>query len=209
MALVTVPECCFSTPRIIMHRCCASATTPTPSRIEQVLQAVGNLLREPFLDPMSIEYSPETASFHLKSRESSYVVGIDGGKHPASLYWGRRLRTWTGVAASAQVVRPFTPNPDPTRPGFSLDTLPREYPAFGNTDFRSPAFQVLQEDGSTIADLSYRSHRIFAGKPPLAGLPSTYVESETEADTLEIELFDELIGLEVSLSYTIFWCTTP
>ena len=30
IALVTVPECCFSTPRIIMQKCRASATTPTP-----------------------------------------------------------------------------------------------------------------------------------------------------------------------------------
>src|SRR5271154_2802246 len=30
IALVTVPECCFSTPRIIMQKCCASHTTPTP-----------------------------------------------------------------------------------------------------------------------------------------------------------------------------------
>jgi hypothetical protein len=30
IALVTVPECCFSTPRIIMQKCCASAMTPTP-----------------------------------------------------------------------------------------------------------------------------------------------------------------------------------
>src|SRR4029077_10021207 len=27
---VIVEECCFSTPRIIMHRCLASTTTPTP-----------------------------------------------------------------------------------------------------------------------------------------------------------------------------------
>src|SRR5438105_9815255 len=30
MAEVTVAECCFSTPRIIMHKCCASIMTPTP-----------------------------------------------------------------------------------------------------------------------------------------------------------------------------------
>ena len=30
MALVTVDECCFSMPRIIMHKCFASITTPTP-----------------------------------------------------------------------------------------------------------------------------------------------------------------------------------
>ncbi len=27
---VVTTECCFSTPRAIMHKCCASTTTPTP-----------------------------------------------------------------------------------------------------------------------------------------------------------------------------------
>ena len=31
MELVVITECCFSTPRICMHRCRASITTPTPS----------------------------------------------------------------------------------------------------------------------------------------------------------------------------------
>src|SRR5579862_9575505 len=31
MVLVTVPEFCFSTPRIIMQKCCASTITPTPT----------------------------------------------------------------------------------------------------------------------------------------------------------------------------------
>src|SRR5262245_41102556 len=30
MELVTATECCFSTPRMIMHRCWASMTTATP-----------------------------------------------------------------------------------------------------------------------------------------------------------------------------------
>jgi alpha-galactosidase len=153
---------------------------------------------------MSIEYTPETAVFHLRTKRSSYVIGLDAGKHPTSLYWGRRLREWRGAPYSAGVERPFTPNPDPARPTLSLDTLPREYPAFGNTDFRSPAFQVQQADGSTVTDLSYVSHRILRGKPALKGLPSTYVESDSEADTLELVLVDELIGLEVALSYSVF-----
>jgi alpha-galactosidase len=153
---------------------------------------------------MSIEYSPEVRCFHLKSRDTSYVIGLEEGKHPTSRYWGRRLREWRGCPALPRVDRPFTPNPDPSLPWLSLDALPREYPAFGNTDFRSPALQVMQEDGSTVTDLAYRSHRIFGGKPALEGLPSTYVESEEEADTLEIVLVDELIGLEAVLSYTAF-----
>ena len=155
---------------------------------------------------MSIEYLQESTSFHLRSRETSYVIGLEGGKHIASRYWGRPLRAWRGGAVRPDVERPFGPSADPGRPAFSLDTLPREYPSFGNGDFRSPAVQVLQEDGSSISDLAYRSYRILEGKPPLPGLPSTYVESASEAATLEIELFDELVGLEAVLSYTAFSC---
>ena len=50
MALVTVPECCFSTPRIIMQKCCASAITPTPSGSSISWMALGNLLRQPLLN---------------------------------------------------------------------------------------------------------------------------------------------------------------
>lgn len=153
---------------------------------------------------MSISFSPETASFHLRSRGTSYVIGLEAGKHPTSRYWGKALRAWHGAKDLPAVDRPFTPNPDPSRPFLSLDTLPREYPAFGNTDFRFPAFRVLQADGSTIVDLSFKDYRLLRGKPPLPGLPATYVESEAEADTLELRLVDDAIGLEVLLSYTAF-----
>ncbi len=153
---------------------------------------------------MSIVFSPENRSFHLKSADTSYVIGIERSRYPSSRYWGKLLREWHGPADLAFVDRPFTPNPDPEDPLLSLDTLPQEYPGFGNTDFRAPAYQVRQEDGSTVTELTYRSFRIFPGKAALEGLPSTYVETDDEADTLEITLADELIGLEVLLSYTVF-----
>ena len=44
------------------------------------------------------------------------------------------------------------------------------------------------------------------GKPGWAdgGLPTTYVEDDAEADTLEITLEDRVGGLAVDLAYTIF-----
>ncbi len=54
-----------------------------------------------------------------------------------------------------------------------------------------------------MTDLRYKSHRIFSGKPKLAGLPATYSGQEG-AETLEITLEDELLHLEVILLYTIF-----
>jgi alpha-galactosidase len=153
---------------------------------------------------MGISFSTERGCFHLRARDTSYVIGIEKGRYLCSRYWGPAIREWRDSAPLVSFDRPFTPNPDPNDPLLSLDTLPQEYPAFGNTDFRSPAYQVRQADGSTITDLAYRSHRIIKGKPELEGLPSTYVEREEEAETLELRLFDELIGLEAVLSYTVF-----
>ena len=87
---------------------------------------------------------------------------------------------------------------------FSLEHLKQEYPAYGTTDFRMPALEILQPNGSRITDFQYVSHKIYKGKPALKGLPATYTESEEEADTLELLLRDELLQIEMTLVYTIF-----
>ena len=86
----------------------------------------------------------------------------------------------------------------------SLDTLPQEYPSYGTSDFRTPAYSIQLENGTTITDLRYESHKIINGKPKLENLPATYVENDDEAQTLEIVMFDSLIGLKVILSYTAY-----
>ena len=70
-----------------------------------------------------------------------------------------------------------------------------------------PALTVELADGSGVLELVYVEHRVRAGKPgrpPEDGLPVTYVESDEEAETLEIVLADERSGLAVELSYTVF-----
>jgi alpha-galactosidase len=122
----------------------------------------------------------------------------------AHLYWGKRINNFYSKNPIRLIKRSFSPNPDPSDQTFSLDTLPQEYPAYGNTDFRTPAYQIQLENGSTITDLRYKTHSIYKGKMPLAGLPAVYVEEKEEADTLEIVLEDSLINLQVVLTYTIF-----
>jgi alpha-galactosidase len=153
---------------------------------------------------MSIMFFQEAACFHLQSRDTSYIIHLVRGQYLASSYWGGRLSSWHDPSSPPLVERAFSPSSEPGDRSFSLDVLPQEFPAFGNGDFRSPAIQIQQEDGSTITDLRYRSHRILAGKPRLEGLPSVSVDEDVEADTLEITLMDELIGLEAVLSYTAF-----
>ena len=134
---------------------------------------------------MSIVFNSQKQFFHLQADTVSYVIKLERGLYPSSAYWGDRLNDWNGSSNPVYVDRPFEPNPISTDRAFSLDTIPQEYPTFGSTDFRSPACQLRLEDGSTISNFIYQSHRIFSGKPVLSGLPSVYIENENEADTLE------------------------
>lgn len=153
---------------------------------------------------MPIIYDTENKSFHLSNTKISYVMQIVREGYLVHLYWGKKIRNYRGSNQILYYDRGFSPNPDPTDRKFSLDTIPQEYSAYGNGDFRMPAYQVEQENGSTVTDLLYDSHRIYEGKPKLEGLPSTYVETDNEAQTLEITLVDKLIGLKAILVYTIY-----
>lgn len=85
---------------------------------------------------------------------------------------------------------------------YSMDTLPQEFPCYGNGDFRSTAFAVENADGSMSCDLRYKSHKIFDGKYNLEGLPAVYA-SEQEAQTLEILMEDPVTGVKVVLLYGV------
>jgi alpha-galactosidase len=153
---------------------------------------------------MAINYYSDSKTFHLQGNSTSYVMQVIGDNYLTNMYWGKRVNNYRKSNPISFYDRGFSPNPTPTDRTFSLDTLPMEYPAYGNGDYRTPAYQLQLENGSTITDLRYKSHRIYAGKTVLEGLPAVYVENDDEAETLEILMEDKLIGLTAVISYTLF-----
>ncbi|AFC32614.1 alpha-galactosidase AgaN [Paenibacillus mucilaginosus 3016] len=153
---------------------------------------------------MSIRYLEEQRQFHLQAGSSSYILQVYPSGHVVHLYWGAKVRALPMSHVIRTRDRAFSPNPNPPDRSYSLDALPLEYPGYGNSDFRQPAYQIQLANGTTVTDLKYISHDITAGKPALEGLPSTYVEAEDEADTLKLLLEDALTGLRVELSYTAY-----
>lgn len=154
---------------------------------------------------MSIIYNEDKKAFHLTAKNTSYILQIYEDGYLSHVYFGRKLRNFN--VDNLLVIRErnsFSPNPNPNNNILTLDTLPQEYPSYGTSDFRTPAYSIQLENGTTITDLRYQSHKIMSGKPKLEGLPATYVESDDEAETLQITLIDEIIGLKVILSYTAF-----
>ncbi|NIK78811.1 alpha-galactosidase [Paenibacillus castaneae] len=154
---------------------------------------------------MTILYDQQRSLFHLQARDTSYVIHVTRTGYVAHLYWGKKVRdVQLERLLELKERASFTPSTELDQLSLSLDTLPQEYPGYGNSDFRMPAYAVMLPNGTTVTDLRYESHTIVNGKPALIGLPATYVESDEEAETLELTLKDELTGLLVVLSYTVF-----
>jgi len=156
---------------------------------------------------MGITFDQDTRTFHLQARNTSYVFRATPSGHLVHLYWGQSVRpaNLSYLARAGGVSRPFSPGPvSEGGVPFSLDTTPQEYPSFGTSDLRAPAFHIQRPDGTTAAELVYHGHKVVAGKPALEGLPATYVEDEAEADTLVVELVDPLLDLAVELTYTAY-----
>lgn len=154
---------------------------------------------------MGITYNEDNKVFHLQAGNTSYIIQVYRDGYLAHLYWGKKIRNVNPEELLILRERSsFSANPDINDRVFSLDTLSQEYPAYGNTDLRTPAYQLQIQNGTTITDLRYESHKIFKGKPILGGLPASYVENNNEAETLEIILVDDLIGLKVLMTYTVF-----
>ncbi|MCQ2009885.1 alpha-galactosidase [Sporolactobacillus sp. STSJ-5] len=150
-----------------------------------------------------INYDSKNKIFHLQTQKASYVMHIDSG-YLLHLYWGKKINRYRGSRPLTEMPRSFAPYADPARRGFTLSTLPLEYPAYGNGDYRHPAYQIQLENGSTITDLRYAGHVIYSGKKKLNGLPATYIEQEQEAQSLDIMLQDPVAGLSVVLTYSVF-----
>ncbi|WP_407271336.1 alpha-galactosidase [Radiobacillus sp. PE A8.2] len=154
---------------------------------------------------MTILFNEQSKEFHLQGSNTSYIFKILENNHLGHIYYGKKLTHRDSFERMYHVRH--QPNTNYEFEGdnkFSLDLIKQEYPAFGTTDFREPAYQLLQENGSTTTHFEYKEHTIYKGKKKLENLPATYVEAETEATTLEVSLYDRVIDAELLLTYTVF-----
>ena len=152
---------------------------------------------------MGIIYCEKDRIFTLQTKNTTYQMQVDRYGFLLHLYYGKKtdgcmdyLLTYYDRGFSGN---PYDAGEDRT---YSMDTLPQEFPCYGNGDFRSTAFAVENADGSMSCDLRYKSHKIFDGKYNLEGLPAVYA-SEEEAQTLEILMEDPVTGVKVVLLYGV------
>lgn len=154
---------------------------------------------------MAIKYHANSKIFHLYNDTISYLMIVLENGNLGQLYCGKKIRDREDFSYLLEMaLRPMASCVYEEDKLFSLEHIKLEFPVYGSGDYRHPAAEVRQENGSRISEFSYAEHSIAKGKPVLQGLPATYTEQEQEAETLTIVLKDALTGMKVELLYTIF-----
>jgi alpha-galactosidase len=139
--------------------------------------------------------------FALSNAYFSYVFRVSPEGVLEHVYYGSPLRDPLNAPLhSLRTQREMTTNFEGV-PYYNLSDTPQEYPSFGRSDYRFPAFHARNTDGNTVFSLRYKKHEIVKDKPVLEALPCARGD---DSETLIITLEDPLYKLEVELYYTIY-----
>lgn len=154
---------------------------------------------------MPITFDEKRKIFKLDTLDSTYAIGIREG-YLIHLYYGKKIPDdnlldlpFRGYFAT---ISPKNVHVDDYK--FSLDVQPMEYSCNGSGDYRLAALSIKDSMGKTTTDIRYLDHKIYNGKPKLKGLPATYCNDDSEAQTLELITIDSFTGAKVTLYYTAF-----
>ncbi|MDV5972559.1 Bifunctional alpha-galactosidase/sucrose kinase AgaSK [Streptococcus canis] len=154
---------------------------------------------------MTIIFKKKSKEFHIYNDKISYVICVLPNGHIGNLYFGKRLSQQDSylhlLEGRHRAMTSYVYEDDEN---FSLQHTRQEYACYGTGDFSLPAFEIKQADGSLLSNFVFEDYRIFSGKPTLEGLPATYVEKESEATSLEIQLIDKVSETRLFLLYTIY-----
>ena len=153
---------------------------------------------------MAIRFDEQNKVFYLETPNTSYVFGVVQDKYLFHIHYGKKI---DGVFDIDEYSKMFYENygvVDADSQDIHGDSLPQEFSTFGSADFRTPTFHAQYENGTYVTRFNFDGYKIYAGKPALKDLPASYVESDSEATTLEIYLKDKDTGLKAVISYTVY-----
>ena len=138
--------------------------------------------------------------FHLQGKNISYIMAVNECGDLLHYYYGKKLRdkNYEWIKQKWSVWNGYGPDK------WTLDICPQEYPAYGYTDLRTPAYSIVNRQGGSVSRLTYKTHKIIQNATQeIDGMPNLFM-GDKHAQTLEITLEDKNAGFEAILSYTVF-----
>ena len=152
---------------------------------------------------MAIIYNEEKQVFGLQTLHATYMMGLADGKYLGHIHFGKKIESLDGAYLLRTEESPYVPSENKREKCSFLDSFPMEYSFGGVGDYRESCVEVRNAKGYRGCEFVYKSHEIKPGKPRLSGLPATFGTPDS-CETLEITMADEVLKLEMLLSYSIF-----
>ncbi|MGL5258950.1 MAG: alpha-galactosidase [Lachnospiraceae bacterium] len=154
---------------------------------------------------MAIIALEEKKIFNLETKDSTYQIKVNELGFVLHTYYGKKIKNQDMSYQIIEMDRGFSGNPYEVREnrGYSLDTLPQEYSSHGVGDFRVASIQIESENGSRSVEFRYKEHKISKGKVE-DNVPHVR-DPKKEGHILELILEDLVAGLELTLTYSVFF----
>ena len=150
-----------------------------------------------------IRFNEKNNVFLLDTENTTYAIAIVDDRFVEHLWYGTKIEGENLRYLLREDEAPFTPAVNNRETGAFLDCAPMEYPETGMGDYRESALCVRSIAGCRASELRYEGYEIMQGKPVLDGLPATW-GSESDCSTLKILCRDMLLGMKVTLLYSVF-----
>lgn len=114
---------------------------------------------------MTIHVNEANLIFHLQTDHTSYIFQIMENGEAGQIYYGRKIHVQPAYQnLTSKEWRDDNPSLSEAAPNFQPAAIKAEYSSLGKGDFRYPAFQITQENGSRITELQYDHYQLSAGK---------------------------------------------
>ncbi|KRL65771.1 alpha-galactosidase [Companilactobacillus versmoldensis] len=154
---------------------------------------------------MTINVSAEPNVFHLQTDHTSYIFQIMENGDLGQVYYGALIHSKDSYQnLSQREIHDATPAVSEELNDLQPELVKKEYAGFGKGDFRYPAFQLIQGNGSRVSEFKYQSYKIVDGKERLTDLPASFDDQADDVQTLMVTLKDSLTGMLLVLNYTVF-----
>ena len=150
-----------------------------------------------------ISFDKDSLTFRLDTPGSTYCISVCNGGYIGHAYYGSKIGGDDVTYLTRSTEYGFSDSPVFREKHSFLDFFPQEYPTDGMGDFRESALAVCDSEGRNGIELKYKSHRIFDGAQAIDGLPAVFA-GKSDAMRLEILTCDDVLGVEVTLVYTVF-----
>ena len=115
---------------------------------------------------MAIKKDTTGKLFTLLTKNSMYQMKVDDLGFLVHTWFGKRTQVFDYSYLNAGRDRGFSGNPYAAgdNRAYSLDTLPQEFPTYGNGDYRESAIRIRYASGASSCEFRYESAQIMEGK---------------------------------------------